>query len=57
VRAVRRRGVTLLWQGKPDEAVRRFETALRLNPYSIDARYNLARTLHDQGRFAEAAQN
>lgn len=40
--------------GMGDDAIEEFETALKINPYYLKARLNLALALYDQGRHAEA---
>jgi tetratricopeptide (TPR) repeat protein len=41
-------------QGRPDEAVRHFAEAIRINPNYYDAHFNMGVTLAAQGRFVEA---
>jgi len=40
--------------GMVDDSIEEFETALKINPYYMKARLNLALALYDQGRFVEA---
>ncbi|HXG11259.1 MAG TPA: tetratricopeptide repeat protein [Gemmataceae bacterium] len=47
-------GVALAQQGKPDEAVARFQEALRLRPDYAEAHYNIGIVRAEQGRTDEA---
>ena len=47
-------GVALRDQGKLEEAVAEFRTAIRLNPDYAEAHYNLGFALHSQGKLEEA---
>lgn len=48
-------GAALEMSGSPDEAAAQFRHVLRIRPGDIDAHYNLAGILADQGRLEEAA--
>lgn len=48
-------GVALYKQGRPDEAVKLWKRAMRVNPYSVDARKNLAIYYKEIGDGARAA--
>ena len=48
-------GVTLLLQGRADEAAAQFRTALKLDPRNVDALVNLALAQRD-GRQPERAK-
>ena len=41
-------------KGMSDDAIEEFETALKINPYYMKARLNLALALYDCGRYVEA---
>jgi Flp pilus assembly protein TadD len=47
-------GVVLERQGLPDEAVEAYRNAVKLDPKSASAQYNLGSSLARSGRFAEA---
>ncbi len=47
-------GVVLERQGLPDEAVEAYRSAVKLDPKSASAQYNLATSLARSGKFAEA---
>ncbi len=47
-------GLALLNQGKVDEAISHYETALRISPLYADAHGNLGRALAEKGRYREA---
>lgn len=47
-------GVVLQAQGKLELALRSFETALRLNPKDVTARFNLGNTYKDLGKYQAA---
>lgn len=54
VDALYNQGVIAWNQGKADEAQKKFEEALKINPDHADSHYQLAMTLVNQGKLAEA---
>ena len=48
-------GFALFTRGEIDEAIRHYETALRINPLYEDAHSNLGRALSERGKYDEAA--
>jgi len=49
--------ITLLRQGKSDEAIRCWTEVIRLEPNNIDAHYNLGLAMSRQGKFDEAIKH
>ncbi len=47
-------GIYLIKAGKPEEARKRYEEALEINPDSSEANYNMGLLLADMGEFEEA---
>lgn len=43
--------------GREEEAIEEFQKALEINPRYLEARLNLAITLRDMGRIAEAREH
>jgi Tfp pilus assembly protein PilF len=50
-------GCALVQEGKLDEAIQQFETAVRLDPRAIDPQFNLGLVLQNLGRLNAAAEH
>lgn len=52
-----RRGIVLASNGNPDQAIREFRRAIRLNSSNPEAHYNLGNVYYEKGNHAEAHVN